>query len=177
VAGKAVEEDGIDDYRDYNDRKEYQILKRKNRSNKNNKNNNRSQKIQTINSNDVLSDSLTSQGDEASFGHQLRMFQKRQQAKEDKQQSGGQTINKVKGTRIFVEDENPFLLKVTSNDSMSTGINTTSTSLSNNTKARKDSSGGAGGAARHRRDVMQKLQDTVSSRKSWKNDSVIDTSK
>ena len=86
-------------------------------------------------------------------------------------------MNKVGSTRIFVEDENLFLLKVTSNDSMSTGgINTTATSSSNNNKpreSRKDS----GSAARHRRDVMQKLQDTVSSMKSWKIDDVIETSK
>ena len=60
IAGKVVEEEGIDDYRDYNDRNEFQILKRKNRSNKNITNNHRSHKIQTINRNDVLSDSLTS---------------------------------------------------------------------------------------------------------------------
>jgi hypothetical protein len=87
IAGRAVEDDGIDDYRDYNDRKEFQILKKKNRSNKNITNNNKSHKIQTINKNDVLSDSLTSQGDDTSYAHQLKMLQKRQQAKEDKQQS------------------------------------------------------------------------------------------
>ena len=74
ISGKVVEEDGIDDYRDYNDRNEFQILKRKNRSNKNITNNIRSHKIQTINRNDVLSDSLTSQGDETSFAHKLKMF-------------------------------------------------------------------------------------------------------
>ena len=80
IAGRAVEDDGIDDYRDYNDRKEFQILKKKNRSNKNITNNHKSHKIQTINGNDVLSDSLTSQGDETSFAHQLKMLQKRKQA-------------------------------------------------------------------------------------------------
>ncbi len=80
IAGRAVEDDGIDDYRDYNDRKEFQILKKKNRSNKNINNNHKSHKIQTINKNDVLSDSLTSQGDETSFAHQLKLLQKRQQA-------------------------------------------------------------------------------------------------
>ena len=74
ISGKVVEEDSIDDYRDYNDRNEFQILKRKNRPNKNIINNHRSHKIQTINRNDVLSDSLTSQGDESPFVNKLRMF-------------------------------------------------------------------------------------------------------
>ena len=74
ISGKVLEEDSIDDYRDYNDRNEFQILKRKNRSNKNIINNQRSHKIQTINRNDGLSDSLTSQGDESPFVNKLRMF-------------------------------------------------------------------------------------------------------
>jgi hypothetical protein len=60
---------------------------------------------------------------------------------------------------------------------MSTGgINTTATSSPNNNKPRK-SRKDSGSAARHRRDMMQKLQDTVSSMKSWKIDDVIETSK
>ena len=176
VAAKAVEDDGIDDYRDYGERKEFQILKRKNRSSKNIADNHKSHKVQTIKRHDVLSDSLTSQGDETSFADQLKMFQKRQQAKENKQQSGGQTIKKVTGTRIYVEDQNLLLMKLTSNDSMSTGANTTATTSSNNIKAR-ESRKESGGAAKHRRVVMQKLQDTVSSMKSWKKNDEMDSSK
>ena len=66
-------------------------------------------------------------------------------------------------------------MKLTSNDSMSAGVNTTANTSSNNIKS-KESRRETGGL-RHRKDVMQKLQDTVSSMKSWKDDEALHTPK
>ncbi len=86
----------------------------------------------------------------------------------------GHTINKLSASRIFVEDNddntNPFISKYPSNDSIS-GINTTANTSSNNNYANRSRLDSA--SSKFRKDVMQKLQGTISSKKSWKNDDLM----